>query len=43
VGQGHVFFDGQVLAGAGHRVLKHAGHPLGAVPDGRRVMSSPAM
>ncbi|GEM_PF-4533679 len=32
--QRHVLFDGQVFAGAGHRVLEHAGHAPGARPDG---------
>ena len=32
--QRHVFFDGEVFAGARHRVLEHAGHALGAGPHG---------
>ena len=40
LGQGHIFLDGQVFAGAGHRVLKHARHLLGAAPWGMRVTSA---
>src|SRR5690606_23058723 len=29
----HVFFDGQVFAGAGHGILEHARHAAGALPD----------
>ena len=35
LGQGHVFLDGQVLAGARHGVLEDAGHALGAGPHGQ--------